>query len=157
MELIRDINARLGITVIIITHQMSVVEEICSHVAILDDGQVVEEGVVSTVFSSPKSAAARRLVFPDGADEIMTETPGERRIRVVFSGALAAKTPLIAQMAMEEQVVASILGASTRSIGDKAYGNMLLGITGGDDMVRRAMEYLSGIEDVLVEEVTDHV
>lgn len=157
LELIRDINARLGITVIIITHQMSVVEEICSRVAILDDGEVVEEGMVSTVFSSPKSAAAKRLVFPDGADEIMTETPGERRIRVVFSGALAAKTPLIARMAMEEQVVASILGASTRSIGDKAYGNMLLGITGGDEMVHRAMEYLSGIEDVLVEEVTDHV
>ena len=157
LELIRDINARLGITVIIITHHMSVVEEICSHVAILDDGKVVEEGMVSTVFSSPKSAAAKRLVFPDGADEIMTETPGERRIRVVFSGALAAKTPLIAQMAMEEQVVASILGASTRSIGDKAYGNMLLGITGGDEMVQRAMEYLSNIEDVLVEEVTDHV
>ena len=157
LELIRDINARLGITVIIITHQMSVVEEICSHVAILDDGHVVEEGLVSTVFSSPKSEAAKRLVFPDGADEIMTETPGERRIRVVFSGALAAKTPLIAQMAMEEQVVASILGASTRSIGDKAYGNMLLGITGGDEMVQRAMTYLSNIEDVLVEEVTDHV
>ena len=157
LELIRDINARLGITVIIITHQMSVVEEICSHVAILDDGEVVEEGAVSTVFSSPKSAAAKRLVFPDGADEIMTETPGERRIRVVFSGAPAAKTPLIARMAMEERIVASILGASTRSIGDKAYGNMLLGITGDDEMVHRAMEYLRGIEDVLVEEVTDHV
>ena len=62
LELIRDINERLGITVIIITHQMSVVEEICSRVAILDSGSVVEEGVVSEVFSSPKSKAAKRLV-----------------------------------------------------------------------------------------------
>lgn len=157
LELIRDINERLGITVIIITHQMSVVEDICSHVAILDDGVVVEEGKVSEVFSSPKSAAAKRLVFPDGADEILNEVSGERRIRVVFNGALATRTPLIAKMAMEEQIAASILSASTRSIGDKAYGNMLLGITGDDDMVRRAMDYLQGIEDVLVEEVTDHV
>ncbi len=136
---------------------MSVVEDICSHVAILDNGEVVEEGTVSTVFSSPKSAAAKRLVFPDGADEILTESAGERRIRVVFNGAIATRTPLIAKMAMEEQIAASILSASTRSIGDKAYGNMLLGIAGDEHMVRRAMEYLGSIQDVLVEEVTDHV
>ena len=69
LELIRDINKKLGITVIIITHQMSVVEEVCNHVAILDNGEVVEEGAVGTVFASPKSAAARRLVFPGGADD----------------------------------------------------------------------------------------
>ena len=112
---------------------------------------------MSTVFSSPKSAAAKRLVFPDGADEILTESAGERRIRVVFNGAIATRTPLIAKMAMEEQIAASILSASTRSIGDKAYGNMLLGIAGDEHMVRRAMEYLGSIQDVLVEEVTDHV
>lgn len=157
LELIRDINQRLGITVIIITHQMSVVEDICSHVAILDDGEVVEEGAVSMVFSHPQSLAAKRLVFPDGADEILTEVSGERRIRVVFNGAIATRTPLIAKMAMEEQIAATILSASTRSIGDKAYGNMLLGISGNEDVVRRAMEYLGSIPDVLVEEVTDHV
>lgn len=64
LELIRNINKRLGITVIVITHQMSVVEEICSRVAILENGSVVEEGEVSEVFSRPKSDAARRMVFP---------------------------------------------------------------------------------------------
>lgn len=64
LELIGDINKKLGITVVIITHQMSVVKEVCNHVAILDDGEVVEEGLVSAVFSAPKSAAARHLVFP---------------------------------------------------------------------------------------------
>ena len=63
LELIRDINQRLGITVIVITHQMSVVEEICNKVAILDNGEVAEEGEVSTVFAHPKSEAARRLVM----------------------------------------------------------------------------------------------
>lgn len=157
LELIRDINQRLGISVIIITHQMSVVEEICSRVAILDEGHVVEEGLVSEIFSSPKSRAAKRLVFPEGAEEILLETKGERRIRVVFGGAVASREPLIARMAMEEHIAASILGASTRSIGDKAYGNMLLGINGDDDTVRRAMNYLRSIPDVLVEEVTDNV
>ena len=157
LELIRDINQRLGITVIIITHQMSVVEEICNRVAILDSGSVVEEGVVSEVFSRPKSKAAKRLVFPDGADEILEEVPGERRIRVVFSGAVASREPLIAKMAMEEQITASILGASTKSIGDKAYGNMLLGLPDDDDVVKRAIFYLSSIPDVLVEEVTGDV
>ena len=157
LELIRDINQRLGITVIIITHQMSVVEEICSRVAILDSGSVVEEGMVSEVFSSPKSKAAKRLVFPDGADEILEEVPGERRIRVVFSGAVASREPLIAKMAIDEQIAASILGASTKSIGDKAYGNMLLGLPDDDDVVKRAIAYLSSITDVLVEEVTGDV
>ena len=157
LELIRDINERLGITVIIITHQMSVVEEICSRVAILDSGSVVEEGMVSEVFSSPKSKAAKRLVFPDGADEILEEVPGERRIRVVFSGAVASREPLIAKMAIDEQIAASILGASTKSIGDKAYGNMLLGLPDDDDVVKRAIAYLSSIPDVLVEEVTGDV
>ena len=157
LELIRDINQRLGITVIIITHQMSVVEEICSRVAILDSGSVVEEGMVSEVFSSPKSKAAKRLVFPDGADEILEEVPGERRIRVVFSGAVASREPLIAKMAIDEQIAASILGASTKSIGDKAYGNMLLGLPDDDNVVKRAIAYLSSIPDVLVEEVTGDV
>ena len=157
LELIRDINERLGITVIIITHQMSVVEEICNRGAILDSGSVVEEGVVSEVFSSPKSKAAKRLVFPDGADEILEEVPGERRIRVVFSGAVASREPLIAKMAIDEQITASILGASTKSIGDKAYGNMLLGLPDDDDVVKRAISYLSSIPDVLVEEVTGDV
>ena len=66
LSLIRDINKKLGITVVIITHQMSVVEEVCTHVAILDRGEVAEVGTVGEVFSSPKSAAGRRLVFPNG-------------------------------------------------------------------------------------------
>ncbi|MGM9975169.1 MAG: methionine ABC transporter ATP-binding protein [Clostridiaceae bacterium] len=157
LGLIRDINKKLGITVIMITHQMSVVEEICNHVAILDDGVVVEEGAVSTVFSSPKSTAAKRLVFPDGASEIMSDSSGEKRIRVVFNGALATRTPLIAKMAIELNVAANILSASTRSIGDKVYGNMLLGIPGNEEQLKRAVDYLQGIADVIVEEVTANV
>jgi D-methionine transport system ATP-binding protein len=75
LELIKDINRKLGITVIVITHQMSVVQEICNRVAILDGGEVVEEGLVGNIFASPKSSAAKRLVFPGGADDIVSIQP----------------------------------------------------------------------------------
>ena len=100
LELIREINQKLGITVIIITHQMSVVESTCRHVAILEEGQVVEQGEVSAVFSHPKSEAARRLVFPEGNPEsLLCSLPGSRLIRVVFNGADATGKPIIARMA----------------------------------------------------------
>lgn len=153
LNLIRDINKKLGITVIIITHQMSVVEETCNRVAILDNGTVVEQGEVSTVFAHPQSAAAKRLVFPDASDEIFAPASDEHRIRVVFNGAFATNTPLITKMAMNEGIAANILAASTRCIGDKVYGNMLLGIPGGDNELERASKYLQSMPDILVEEV----
>ena len=153
LNLIRDINKKLGITVIIITHQMSVVEETCNRVAILDNGTVVEQGEVSTVFAHPQSAAAKRLVVPDASDEIFAPASDEHRIRVVFNGAFATNTPLITKMAMNEGIAANILAASTRCIGDKVYGNMLLGIPGGDNELERASKYLQSMPDILVEEV----
>ena len=153
LSLIRDIHGRLGITVIIITHQMSVVEQICTRVAILDGGEVAEEGAVSDVFSSPKSNAAKRLVYPEGYQNPVMSGEDGAVIRVVFNGANATETPLIAKMAIEENIAASILSASTRSIGDKAYGNMLLGISGGKEQTQRALDYLGSIPDIFVEEV----
>ena len=129
LELIRDINRKLGITVIIITHQMSVVESTCRHVAILEEGQVVEQGEVSAVFSHPKSEAARRLVFPEGNPEsLLCAGSGSRLIRVVFNGADATGKPLIARMATEAGIEANIAYASTRSIEGRTYGSMLLSI-----------------------------
>lgn len=153
LGLIRDIHDKLGITVIIITHQMSVVEQICTRVAILDGGTVAEEDEVSAVFSSPKSEAAKRLVYPEGYEVAEAVSGDELLLRVVFNGAEASKTPLIATMAVECGITASILGASTRSLGEKAYGNMLLGITGGREQLEKAVEYLGRIPDVHVEEI----
>ena len=157
LELIREINDRLGITAVIITHQMSVVESICNHVAILDGGSVVEEGVVGDIFSSPKSAAARRLVFPEGESEsVIAGRPGERFIRLVFNGAKAASTPLIAELARKKGIDANIAYASTRSIDEKAYGSMLLGIVGSDDDIKTAFDFFSQTPDVIAEEVKVH-
>lgn len=157
LELIRDINKRLGITVILITHQMSVVEEICNRVAILENGVVAEEGDVTTVFSQPKSEAARHLVMPDNQKDFIPEAVSGRMLRVVFNGAYAASAPMITQMAIDKGIAANILYASTRCIGEKVYGNMLLGLPEDSAIVAQAMEYLSKKENVLVQEVTAHV
>lgn len=154
LELIRSINEKLGITVVIITHQMSVVESICKHVAILDGGQVVEQGEVTEVFAHPKSAAAKRLVFPEGdADSLVVGEPGKRCIRVVFNGASATGTPIIARMALEKGIEANIAYASTKSIGGKVYGSMLLSISGDDAAVRQALDFLTQTPEIIAEEV----
>ena len=153
LGLIRDINKKLGITVIIITHQMSVVEEVCNHVAILDNSEVVEEGAVGTVFASPKSAAAKRLVFPGGADDQVSNPHKEKRLRVVFSGAQAASMPLISSMAIEMNILVNIVSAATRCIDDKTYGSMLLGVPGGEEQAKMVAEYLGSVDNVTVEEV----
>ena len=154
LTLIRDINRKLGITVIVITHQMSVVEEICSRVAILDNGAVVEEGDVASVFTSPKSAAARRLVFPGGADEKVSNPNHEKRLRVTFHGATTAGAPLISRMAMEKHLLVNIVSASTHSVDGKAFGSMLLGVPGGDEAYGAVRDYLAENADIVVEEVT---
>ncbi len=153
LELLREINRELGITIIIITHQMNVVESICRHVAILENGTIVETGEVGEVFSSPKSAAAQSLVFPEGNSSILCTAPGARLIRVVFNGADATGTPLIARMATEIGVEANIAYASTRGIDGRTYGSMLLSVTDENDNVRRAIDFLTRTSDVIAQEV----
>ena len=153
LELIRSINEKTGITVIIITHQMSVVESVCRRVAILDGGVIAEQGEVGEVFSHPKSAAAKRLVFPEGEAMTGYAVPGERTIRVVFNGSEATSPPLIAHMAVELGIEANIAYASTRTIEGREFGSMLLGIRGGGDTVACAIAYMNAAENVNAEEV----
>ena len=155
LQLIREINRKLHITVVVITHQMSVVEEICDRVAILDNGTVVEEGTVGTVFSAPRSAAAKRLVFPSSADDAVCDPEKERRIRLVFNGAGTTGAPLIATMAVETGVLASIIAASTRSLDGQIYGTMLLGVPA--EQTALALAFLHGYSDIYAEEVTPGV
>ena len=152
LELIGDINKKLGITVVIITHQMSVVKEVCNHVAILDDGEVVEEGLVSTVFSAPKSAAARHLVFPRGADIDVSDPQQQRRIRLIFRSAKTTSIPLVAQLATEEGISATVISANTQKLSEEVYGSMLLGVPNAQ--FEQAMDFLRGIENLQVEEAS---
>ena len=149
LELIREINRKMHITVIVITHQMSVVQEICNRVAILENGEVVEEGEVSEVFSNPRTDATRSLIYPEMAEGVMLFSKGGQRLRVIFNGAISE--PLIAKMAIECGIAASIIGASTRSVGDRAYGYMLLDIPGGPEELAKAIKFLNSVPDIKVQ------
>ena len=152
LDLIRDINRKFGITVIVITHQMSVVQEICNRVAILENGTVVEEGDVSQIFSNPKARATKALVFPDVAEGMDDyKALNQQTVRLVFQGAEATAKPLIASMAIDCRIAANILSASTRTLNDKIYGNMLLSIPGGPDELATAVKYLNKAPNVTVQ------
>ncbi|NCB62419.1 MAG: ATP-binding cassette domain-containing protein [Clostridia bacterium] len=155
LRLVQDINKRLGITVIVITHEMAVVEEICSHVAILEHGHLVEAGTVEEVFSNPKTEAGRRLVYPEGTGSAIREFHAARVVRVVFHGG-SSYEPLIASLAIDCGVKANILGADTKNVGGKAFGSMLLGLPENPQEASKAMEYIKKQNGVTVEEVPDY-
>ena len=153
LELIRDINQKLGITVVVITHQMNVIEEVCHRVAILDHGVVAEEGTVAEIFSQPKTDIGRQLVYPNGVQ--IDRLPPSRVIRVAFNGG-SSYEPLIASLAIDCGVKVNILGADTRNIEGKAFGTMLLGLPKEPEEAAKALRYIQSQPDITVEEVTGH-
>ena len=155
LELIKDINRKLGITVVIITHQMSVVKEVCNHVAILDDGEVAEEGLVAAVFAAPKSPAGRRLVFPGGVDEMVSDPKAERRVRLIFRDSQTTAIPLVARLASEENIFCNIISASTQKLSEEVYGSLLIGIPSAH--FDRALKFISSVANVTAEEVDGNV
>ena len=150
LTLIKDINKKLGITVVVMTHQMSVVEEIC------DGGVVVEQGEVREIFANPKTAAARRLVAPNGgsaARDLSSFAPDDHVVRVTFNGSSAAK-PLVASLAAEKGVLVSVLSADTRDLSGQCYGSMLLKLPRDTEQAKQAAAYMRSQNGVTVEEVT---
>ena len=153
LRLIKDINRRLGITVVVITHEMAVVEEICTHVAILDHGVMMETGRVEEVFSNPKTEAGRRLVYPDGV--VIDRLSATQVVRIVFNGG-SSYEPLIASLAIDCGVKVNILGADTRNIDGQAFGSMLLGLPQDPQEAAKAVGYLKNQPNVTMEEVRDY-
>ena len=149
LKLLQKINKERGITVIIITHQMSVIEQICHRVAILDAGVVAEIGEVEAVFSNPQSKAGRRLVSPDVALPLFDwDTPVAR---IAFNGNASAD-PIIASVAMELGVKVSILGAATRNVDGKAFGTMLISLP-ADEKKQTVLDYLNSFDGVTAKEI----
>ena len=154
LELLKQLNRDLGVTVVVITHQMSVIEEICSRVAILDGGVVAEQGNVEDIFSHPSTDAARRLVYPGGVS--VAQYPARTHaVRVAFNGGTAYQ-PLIASLAIDCGVKVNILGADTRNIDGKAFGTMLLGLPDDPNEAAKALSYIRSQPNVSAEEVEYH-
>ena len=140
LKLLQQINRDLGITIVVITHEMAVIRQICTHVAILDGGVIAEEGSVDEVFTHTRSQAGRRLfgIIPAESEEIRTETPA---VRIVFNGEQVAE-PAIADLILYLGLPVSILSADVRSLNGKQYGQMLIQLP-EDPIIRKdAMDYL---------------
>ncbi len=152
LQLLQTINRERGITVILITHQMSVIEQICHRVAILDAGEVAELGTVEAVFNNPKSPAGRRLVSP-ALPLFDWSTPVGR---IAFNGNASAD-PIIASVALDLGIKVSILGADTRNVDGKAFGTMLISLPREEGEKQRILTYLNAFEGVTAEEVQRHV
>lgn len=121
LALIRNINRELGITAVIITHEMSVIDRICNHVAIIARGVIIEEGSVEEVFFHPRTEAAKKLVLP----EALQNLPGGEHYRLIFNGRSSFE-PVIANMVLNCGCAVNILFADTRDINGVAFGQMIL-------------------------------
>ncbi len=153
LALLQQINREFGITIVIITHEMSVVQEVCSHVAIIDSGELAEHGTVEEVFRRPQSRAAKELVFM--ADARVEEMAGKRCIRIVFSENSSFE-PVIANMVLECKAPVNILLADTKDIGGIAHGQMILQLPQDETVAERMIQYLRE-RKLAVEEVESYV
>ena len=145
LELLRQINRDLGVTIIIITHEMKVIDQICDRVAVIDHSSIAEEGKVSDVFTNPQSQIARELILPQ--DISAAQTSGGAQLRIIFSGE-SAKQPVLSQLTLECQVPVNILFADTKEVEGKAYGQMLLELPCDENQAEKVRTWLrsSGIQ-----------
>lgn len=168
LQLLRKINEETGITIVIITHQMSVVREICRHVAIVESGEIVEDGLVEDIFTHPKSRAARQLIIegkdPDewereqegrkssAREKLVPEIHDTRMVRIVFA-TNSSYEPVIANMILETGHPVNIMKADTKDVNGVARGEMILGLAGDAAVAAQQVAYLKerGLD---VEELT---
>ena len=153
LALLKDINEKYGITIVIITHSMDVVQEICTHVAIIDAGELAENGTVADVFASPKSRAAKKLVFQ--GDQKVAIMKSRRCIRIVFTKNSSFE-PVIANMVLECRASVNILMADTQDIGGIATGQMILQLPEENQTADKMIAYLRE-KNLTVEELKDYV
>lgn len=150
LDLLKDINNRLGITIVIITHEMAVIRQICNKVAILDNGKLVEQGSVDSVFMNTKSQAGRRLfgIISDENKHPVTKP----YYRIVFDGAKSTNEPIISRLSREVGIDVNILAADIKTLNEKTYGQLM--IEKIDDPIKqnKIFSYLSNL-DIKIEEV----
>lgn len=152
LELLKDINKRLGITIVVITHEMSVIREICNRVAIVSEGQMAEMGRVDDIFRNPKTKAGRDLVFHEGSKQEAIEGEIPNCYRIVFKGGLSNE-PILGGMMLECQGTANILSANTRMVDGCVFGQMMIQLPEEQGIREKMIAYLLE-RHVEVEEVT---
>jgi len=123
LELLKEINKTLGVTIVVITHEMKVIDQICDRVAVIDQSRIAEEGKVSEVFTNPRSQIARDLIIP--RDRAVLDTKGGRKLRLTFNNEYS-NAPVISNMVLECQAPVNILFADTKQFEGNIYGHMII-------------------------------
>lgn len=139
LSLLKEINRTLGITIVVITHEMSVIEEICDRVAIIDHSQIAEVGEVSDIFMNPKTEIAKRLLYASG--RLGEEVLGERCLRIIFDGTQTS-SPVICDMVLECGAPVNILFADTKTIEGKMHGYTLIQLPENRELGDKMKKYL---------------
>ena len=143
LELLRQINRELGVTIIMITHEMKVIDRICDHVAVIDNSQIAEEGKVADVFTAPRSRIAQELILPQERKAL--ETTGGRRLRLVFDGGYS-REPIISHLTLDCQVPVNILFADTKEYEGTVFGHMIIELPNDDRQAEKVISWLSNSE-----------
>jgi len=155
LSLLRKINEERGITLVVITHEMEVIKQLCNKVAVIENGEIVERGEVSAIFKKPKTKAARKLFFPDGQihEKPLTKTSTRNRVRLVFDEATAGE-PIIANMIMELKAPVNFLYANLDVLGGAQKGQMVICLAADKETAEKQKEYLTakGVEFTEIEE-----
>ena len=140
LELLREINKTLGVTIIVITHEMKVIDQICDRVAVIDKSCIAEEGKVAEVFTNPQSDIARELVLPQERP-VLDATTGGRKLRLIFNGE-NTQNPVISEMILACRVPINVLFADTKSIEGAAYGHMILELPNDEHEAEKVISWL---------------
>ena len=154
LSLIKDINTKYGITVVVITHEMAVIQEICHRCAVLENGKLMEENTVEELFRHPKTNAARRLIF--NSNKTITNMEGGKVVRVAFEESNTSE-PVIANLILEFKTPVNILESNISDINGKSRGQMMIQLPTDEKISNKMIEYLSKKNSIVVEEVNDYV
>ena len=160
LRLLQDINEKLGLTIILITHEMHVIRKICNRVAVMEQGKVVEEGTVLDVFTRPKQPVTQKFVEqltgPDEEEEDMTELKERYQegalLRIQFLGESANQT-VISQLVKNFDIHVNILQGKITQTQVGSYGTLIVQLIG--NQLKEAMQYLEE-QDVIELEVIQH-
>lgn len=161
LELLVDINKRLGLTIVLITHEMHVIRKICDRVAVMENGKIVEQGEVLQVFRRPKQEVTKRFVQqviePEETKETITHLldkyPKGTVVQLMFVGEVTEQ-PLIANVVRQFQVDANILQGKISQTHQGAYGVLFVHMDGEKEEIARAIDYIRK-QQVAVEVITD--
>lgn len=154
LELLKSINSNLGITIVIITHQMEVIKEICNKVAVISEGKLVEEGSTYDVFFNPKDRVTKNFVkdiSTEMEENLYSIDKGSRLIKVTFPEASAGR-PIISDTIKKFGIEVNIIAGHISNIQGKSYGQLIISLKGEDSKIHDAVSYLTS-QELLIEEM----